>query len=256
MSFLQSLNRKSPLPRMIYQMIKHFWNYPRFIRDFQRFKSQRGNCRFDLRWADRYPCLSDRTTNTPFDRHYVFHTGWAARILSKTKPREHIDISSSLYFASIASAFVPIKFYDYRPPDLKLAGLEIEFADLLSLPFPDNSLDSLSCMHVIEHIGLGRYEDPINPDADLKAISELKRVLAPQGNLLFVVPIGRPKVMFNAHRIYSYQQILAYYDDLKLIQFVLIPDDVKTGGLIENAPAELADQQEYGCGCFWFRKEI
>lgn len=240
---------------MIYQMIEHFWNYPRFIRDFQRFKSQKGDCRFNLKWSECYPCLLDRTSDTPFDRHYVFHTGWAARILSKTKPAEHIDISSSLYFASIASAFVPIKFYDYRPPNIKLTNLEVGFADLLSLPFPDSSLDSLSCMHVIEHVGLGRYGDPINPDADLKAMAELKRVLAPHGNFLFVVPIGRAKVMFNAHRIYSYKQILAYYDDFKLMQFALIPDDVKTGGLIENASEELADQQEYGCGCFWFRKE-
>ena len=226
------------------------------MQDFQRFESQNGNTRFALKWSDRYPCLFDRTSDTPFDRHYIFHTGWAARILSKTKPKEHIDISSSLYFTTLVSAFIPIKFYDYRPPGIKLTSLEVGFADLLSLPFPDGSLDSLSCMHVIEHVGLGRYGDPINPDADLKAISELKRVLAPHGNLLFVVPIGRPKIMFNAHRIYSYKQIISYYDDFELLQFALIPDDVKTDGLIENASPELADQQEYGCGCFWFKRKI
>ena len=58
-------------------------------------------------------------------------------------------------------------------------------------------------MHVVEHIGLGRYGDPVDYDGDLKAIAELQRVLAPGGNLFFVVPVGQPRIMFNAHRVYS-----------------------------------------------------
>ena len=52
-------------------------------------------------------------------------------------------------------------------------------------------------MHVIEHIGLGRYGDEMDPDGDLKAIDELKRVLSRKGDLLFVVPVGKPKIMYN-----------------------------------------------------------
>jgi hypothetical protein len=36
-------------------------------------------------------------------------------------------------------------------------------------------------MHVVEHIGLGRYGEPMDEQGDLKAIEELKRVLAPGG---------------------------------------------------------------------------
>ena len=75
------------------------------------------------------------------------------------------------------------------------------YADLANLPFEINSVQSLSCMHTVEHVGLGRYGDPIDPDGDLKAIKEIKRVLAVNGNLLFVVPIGKPKIVYNAHRI-------------------------------------------------------
>jgi len=110
-------------------------------------------------------------------------------------------------------------------------------------------------MHVIEHVGLGRYDDPIDPDGDLKAIEELKRVLTKRGNLLFVVPIGQPKVMFNAHRIYSYDQIISYFDPFELIEFALIPDNPEEGGLIVHAKREMANAQTYGCGCFWFRKK-
>jgi hypothetical protein len=163
-----------------------------------------------------------------------------------------VDISSTLHFCSIVSAFIPVKFYDYRPADLCLSGLSSEFADLLALPFPSASVESLSCMHTVEHVGLGRYGDPIDPDGDLKAIAELKRVLAPGGSLLFVAPVGRPKIVFNAHRIYAYDQVVSYFADLDLREFALVPD---RGPLITLATKALADAQTYGCGCFWFQKQ-
>lgn len=92
----------------------------------------------------------------------------------------------------------------------------------------------------------------MDPDGDLKAISELKRVIAYGGNLLFVVPIGSPKIIFNAHRVYSYEQIVEYFREFKLVDFSLIPDH---GSIITGASKELADSQVYGCGCFHFSKE-
>jgi len=47
-------------------------------------------------------------------------------------------------------------------------------------------------MNVVEHVGLGRYGEPLDPEGDIKAMRELRRVLAPGGSLLFVVPVGRP----------------------------------------------------------------
>lgn len=138
--------------------------------------------------------------------------------------------------------------------DLKLDGLQLESGDLLALPFHDASVSSLSCMHVVEHVGLGRYGDPIDPEGDLKAITELKRVLALKGNVIFVVPIGQPKVIFNAHRIYSHDEIMEYFHDLELKEFALVPDRPDNGGLVYNASRELVNAQTYGCGCFWFQK--
>jgi hypothetical protein len=211
--------------------------------------------RFAVRWSDFYPCIGEKTAGTNFDRHYVYHPAWAARVLARTKPECHMDISSALQFSAILSAFVPVKFYDYRPAHLSLSNFSSSKCDLARLPFPDESVTSLSCMHTVEHIGLGRYGDPIDPDGDLKAMSELRRVLAPGGSLLFVVPIGRPRIAFNAHRIYGYRQIREYFADLTLKEFALIPEDEKDGGLIYNASQEQADKETYGCGCFWFLKE-
>jgi SAM-dependent methyltransferase len=227
-----------------------------FLKEFRAFKKMmsRSEPRFSLKWEDRYICMNDRTPSTEFDRHYIYHPAWAARVLAQTKPASHVDFSSSIHFCSMLSAFVPVRFYDYRPAKLDLSNLSSEAADLLALPFADQSVNSLSCMHVVEHVGLGRYGDQLDPDGDLKAMAELKRVLSPGGSLLFVVPIGKPKIMFNGHRIYSYEQVMKYFAELKLQEFTLIPDDPADGGLIYNASQEMADSQEYGCGCFWFTR--
>lgn len=220
------------------------------IRDFYAFKAGAED-RFHLSLSELYPCLDDKTDTTPFDQHYVYHPAWAARVLARIKPEYHVDISSILSFSSIVSAFVPIRFYDYRPAQLNLSGLSSGQADLLRLPFDDGSVPSLSCMHTVEHVGLGRYGDPLDPQGDLKAIKELARVLKPGGHLLFVTPVGQPKIAFNAHRIYSFEQIRAYFAGLNLVEYALVPD---SGGLISPADPALTAQQQYGCGCFWFQK--
>ena len=115
-------------------------------------------------------------------------------------------------------------------------------------------IKSLSCMHVIEHIGLGRYGDPMDFEGDLKAIAEIKRVVSAGGDLLFVVPIGKSIIMYNAHRIYAYKQIVEYFDGFELVEFSLIEDDRHGGTIVENASEELANKQDYGCGMFWFKK--
>lgn len=233
--------------------IQNFLYWPFVLPGYVSFKKNEDG-RFAIRLKDIYPCVGDNSTNTSFDRHYVYHTAWAARKVKETNPEFHTDISSSLYFAALVSAFVPVKFYDYRPANLGLSGLESKKADLLSLPFQDNSVSSLSCMHVVEHVGLGRYGDPLDSQGDIKAACELSRVLAKNGSLLFVVPVGVPRIQFNAHRIYAYEQALALFPDLKLKEFSLIPQSEKTGGLIINASPKLVEKERYGCGCFVFTK--
>lgn len=228
-----------------------------FRQEFQRFAISWGGSdrELPLRWEDRQPCMEDRTAGCGFDRHYIYHTAWAARVLARTRPARHVDISSSLYFSAIASAFVPVEYYEYRPVNLQLKNLTTGVADLLRLPLPDASVASLSCMHVIEHVGLGRYGDPIDADGDLKAIAELRRVLAPGGSLLFVVPVGRPRVVFNAHRIYSLSHVREAFADLALREFALIPDGRFNMGLVHDPDPAFVAEQNYGCGCFWFEKQ-
>ena len=243
------------LKKIIGLFINRPYEYAFDFIKFRKLSRKLNDKRFNTLLRSLYPCLRDKTLATAFDRHYIFHTAWAARVLAKTKPNLHIDISSSLYFCSIVSAFIPINFYDYRPPILKLRGLNNDQADLNALQFEDNSINSISCMHVIEHIGLGRYGDPINPVGDLGAALELSRVLAIGGNMLIVVPVGKPNIYFNAHRVYSYNQVKHMFPSLVLIEFSIIPDDPETGGIIVNARPEQASQENYACGLFWFTKK-
>ena len=229
---------------------------PGFFSDYFRFRCLARKCgrKLPVKFKDLFPIFGEATSVTDFDHHYIYHPAWAARIVRQINPPVHSDISSTLHFCSTLSAFIPVNFYDYRPAPLELSNLRCDRADLTSLPFRDGELVSLSCMHTIEHIGLGRYGDPLDPDGDLKAMGELQRVVARGGSLLFVVPLGREKTMFNAHRIYSYQSILEYFSAMQLREFSLITDAGSGRDFITNATRADADQQVYGCGCFWFVK--
>jgi hypothetical protein len=229
--------------------------YAGFLNDFRRFKRlSKKQDRVSVRFKDRHVCLKEKTAESGFDRHYIYHTAWAARAVARIRPKYHIDISSSLYFCSIISAYVPVRFYEFRPPALALDNLTVETADLLKLPYETGSVQSISCMHVVEHAGLGRYGDPIDPDADCKAIGELTRVCAIGGSVLFVVPVGKPRIAFNAHRVYSPRAICGYFAPLSLRQFSFIPESFSDGPPSIVPEGDVEAHRAEGCGCFWFVK--
>uniref|UniRef100_A0ACD5GSW4 DUF268 domain-containing protein n=1 Tax=Desertifilum tharense IPPAS B-1220 TaxID=1781255 RepID=A0ACD5GSW4_9CYAN len=70
--------------------------------------------------------------------------------------------------------------------------------------------DAAFSISSFEHDGLGRYGDPLNPNADLQAMQKMKRILKHQGLLFCSVPVGQDKLVWNAHRIYG-QNRLPYF---------------------------------------------
>ena len=241
---------------MIVQKIRNILNRKArmkgLMEQLETFKKADKDKRFSILDEDIYPCLYDNTDLTSFDAHYIYHPAWATRIIKKINPTKHIDISSTLHFCSTISAFYPTEFYDYRPANLTLSNLVSKKADLNSLFFESDSIECISCMHTIEHIGLGRYGDQLDPEGDLKAIRELQRVTVKGGSLLLVTPVGRPRIQFNAHRIYSFEMINDLFHDFELVDFSLVQDNAT---FIEHADPALVKQQSYGCGCFWYKKK-
>jgi Caenorhabditis protein of unknown function, DUF268 len=197
------------------------------------------------------PCLGDWTTHTPFDAHYFYQGAWLARRVGNQNPSKHVDIGSSVMTIGVLSAHVETVFVDFRPIKANLSGLTPLAGNILDLSFADNSIPSLSCLHVIEHIGLGRYGDPIDPMGSVKAAGELQRVLSPGGKLYLSLPVGRQRICFNAHRVHAPATVLDIFVNMKLVEFSWVDD---AGLFHENTPVNEASQQEYACGMFLLEK--
>lgn len=223
--------------------------YARYLSDWSRYKQLPGA--EPIRFRDSYPCLEDRTATTSFDPHYFYQAVWATDRITQQKPGLHIDIGSDNRFVGLLTTRLPVTFVDIRPLKAKLPHLTCLSGDLLNLPFGANSIKSLSCLHTVEHVGLGRYGDPLNPAGTELACRELARVLARGGNLFFSTPVGKPRTCFNAHRVHSPQQVLEYFKGLELTEFSAV-DDSST--LVTNVPPESMATAEYACGLFWFRR--
>jgi hypothetical protein len=222
---------------------------PKFFLELKRYRSLAAG--EAVAWHDAYPCLSDRVTRTPFDPHYFYQGGWLARQLSLTNPSLHVDVGSSVAMVSVLSARVPMVFLDYRPLGVKLSGLRSVAGNVTNLPFASNSLSSLSSLHVIEHVGLGRYGDPLESTGTRRAAGELERVLQPGGRMFLSVPVGRERVCFNAHRVFAPATILSFVPALRLKSFSLVDDG---GRFYADESIEAAAHLEYGCGMFEFVK--
>lgn len=222
-----------------------YWS---FWRDMVRYRRLAGEGAPTLR--DVFPCIHDRGSN-PFDPHYFYQDVWAFREVVRRAPRRHVDVGSTAIFVGMVSAVAEVTFVDIRPLDVSIERYEYRPGSILSLPFESASVESLSCLHVAEHIGLGRYGDPLDPEGTRKAAAELTRVLAPGGQLLFSVPIGRPRTEFNAHRIHSSTQVLGFFPGLRLKAYAGVDD---RGQFSRSRQVSELDGCDYGCGFFALEK--
>jgi hypothetical protein len=202
--------------------------------------------------TEAFPKIYDQTISTKFDSHYFYQDIWGFNRILESKCDYHVDIGSNVIFVGLLTAITEVTFIDIRPLRVNLKNFISKKGNILALPYESNSISSLSSLHVAEHIGLGRYGDSLDPLGTKKATKELTRVLAPSGNLYFSLPIGKPKLCFNAHRIHSTQQILEYFSDLKLLELSGVDDD---GNFLENIDRNVLDSCNYGCGLFWFTKD-
>ena len=227
-----------------------------YIADLHRYKCKQKALKndFAIDWRCLLPFIYEKSEEAgAIPHHYFIQDLWAAQKVYASKVSQHYDFGSRLDgFISHCLIFCNVTMIDIRPLHRQIEGLSFMEGDITCLSaIPDNSIGSLSSLHAVEHIGLGRYGDTIDPEGYRKAIHEIKRVLQPGGNLYFSVPVGRQKLYFNAHRVFDPTKIREFFLPLCLIEFSFIDDD---NHLVQHADIHLLKQSDYACGLFHFTK--
>lgn len=189
----------------------------RFWKSYHQYKQVSGIEDHQL-LNDLYPCIGEDTTETLIEPIYFYQDTWAFEQILKQNPKCHIDIGSHHKFVAFLSKVIPVTMIDIRPLSLAMESLQFKEGSILNLPFEDNSIDSLSSLCVVEHVGLGRYGDPLDPAGSEKAITELKRVIGPNGHLYISMPVDDSNTtFFNAHRAFEESYIENLLLPLKIV---------------------------------------
>jgi SAM-dependent methyltransferase len=226
----------------------------RFLRDLFVYRRAMTSGRFSLRLSQLYPILSDfKAPAGQASGHYFHQDLWAARKIYDRRPKVHVDVGSRVDgFVAHLLTFMAVTEIDIRPLKSEVPGLEFVRDDATEMStYEDNSVDSVSSLHVVEHMGLGRYGDPIDPDAWLRCMRSFARVLAPRGRLYLSVPIGQERLEFNAHRVFDPTTVLETLSDLHLVSFAGVND---RGELVEDQAPSCFRSANEACGLFEFTK--
>lgn len=241
--------------------------------------------RFVLDWTESAlnpePAVEQETRRSAARRARAARL-WVERVLEAAPPAVHIELCGAVPALVHAPQGVAITRLDLTSSAPR-AGTQAAPAVTLpmarkaaaaALPLVDASVDSLSCLSVIEHVGLDVLPDEIDYDADLRAVRELRRVVAPGGQILLAVPLGQPRLPLHGPRIYSYRQVLEMFRGFELSGFALLTDGQLVGdaaagraavaagaeadqhSFIADATESLADRQHQALGCFRFVRPL
>jgi len=188
----------------------------RFWRAYRRYSKLPGSSA-SLQYL--FPILGEDTGVTPVEPTYFFQDAWAFEKIVAARPERHIDVGSHHRFVSFLSKVVPTTMVDVRPLQAHMESIGFVEGTILALPFPDASLPSVSSICVVEHIGLGRYGDPLDPLGTQKALEELKRVVAPGGDLYVSLPVDDvDREYFNAHRMFTEETALRMFEPFEVVE--------------------------------------
>lgn len=227
-----------------------------YVNDLRRFRALTKGASSQLPFGALHPILTQRENSSGKASGHYFHQDLlVARRVFARNPDKHVDIGSRIdgFVAHVAS-FRQIEVFDVRPLRSTIPNVQFRQCDLMALePEYVGYSSSISCLHTLEHFGLGRYGDTLDPDGHLKGIDGLWRMCRPGGRVYLSVPIGEQRIEFNAHRVFAVKPFL----DLLRPKFELIAlsfvDDA--GTLHEDiSPSEPELQNNlgchYGCGIF------
>lgn len=226
------------------------------LHDMEQYKRQVKDKRFQIREDSLYLICEDKYENagTP-GTHYFAQDIWGGAKIYKNNPLMHYDIGSSVNgFIAHLLVFREVNYIDIRPMDRDIPGLHYIQGDAMNLNnIADNSIESLSSFHALEHFGLGRYGDSVDPEGYIKAAIGMQRILRKKGHLYIGVPVGpEDKCVFNAHRIFKIETILKLFDQCRLADIAIVEPDGVSAHSIQKE--EYSYVKEFSCGLFEFEK--
>jgi len=198
------------------------------------------------------PLLTERFVESGTAKGHYFHQDLLiARRIREANPRRHVDVGSRVDgFVAHVAVFRQIDVFDIRTLDVQVPNIRFLQADMMK-ELPDHlagCCDSLSCLHVLEHFGLGRYGDPVDFLGHEKALANLTRMLEPGGTLYLSVPIGPQRIEFNAHRVFSVETLLGLLEPgFEVDRFSFVDD---SGDLHDDVNLD-ADAVSSSFGCQW-----
>ncbi len=226
---------------------------PAYLRDLARLRSGE-RAGFPIRRL--YPCLGDRFEGAGnVSEHYFYQDWWVARRIFERAPRRHVDVGSRIDgFVAQVAAFREIEVFDLRPLALDVPTIRFRQVDLMQRhPELDGCCDSLSSLHALEHFGLGRYGDAIDPRGHERGLEGLHHLLEPGGRLYLSVPIGEQRIEYNAHRVFAVRTLLALFAGRFQVETFSFVDDANRfhpGVALAAAEVERDFGCHYGCGIF------
>ncbi len=236
------------------RLVRSLLGIPRYIGDWLRFRKNYSG-KLSL-----LPCLHDWSEEGgTANGEYFWQDLYIAQQICKANPHRHVDIGSRIDgFAAHVASFREIEVFDIRPLTSIVPGMLFRQADLMNpVGLPVDYCDSLSCLHALEHFGLGRYGDPIDAEGHITGFQNMATILKPEGAFYLSSPIGKARVEFNAQRIFNPRELveLAAESGLVLNSFA----SVQPGGVLKeavDAGSEIAALEEvrYALGIFTFIK--
>ncbi len=236
------------------RMVRGVQGLPQYIRGLYCFRSRYTGS------IELLPCLHDWLEEGGYTRsEYFWQDLLVARWIFEENPVKHVDVGSRIdgFVAHVAS-FREIEVFDVRPISTKVSGIVFKQADFMQpLELGECYCDSLSCLHAIEHFGLGRYGDPIDPMGYQCGIANMARLLKLGGRFYLSTPIGQERVEFNAHRVFDPRTINRCAEDngLRLQELTLVGADGKVSLLALNDESlRQLSQARYNLGIFVFIK--
>lgn len=241
------------------KLLRAFIDLPFYIKDYVKFRKV-----YDGPFVIN-PCLNDRHVEAGAVRtEYFWQDLLVAQAIHEQNPVRHIDVGSRIdgFVANVAS-FRPIDVIDVRPVDVEIPGVTFLQADLMDRRVLERNgllscCDSLTCLHAIEHFGLGRYGDPIEVNGYRRGIVNMAALLRSGGFFYLSTPIGRQRVEFNANWVFDPRVIVdvALEGGLQLTNLSIISSkgQVSESSIDAYALAGLATQ-DYLLGLFRFIKK-